>query len=431
MPSFSSLVTHLTDIGFYYEKNPRHATYNFGQEGQSLYRNNPRFPFEYYININLNNVGTAKGFIDNFFNQPSWAQVQPLIKSVEMPSMKIETTPLNQYNRKRLSQTKIAFEPVKLVFHDVADGKTLKFWDMYYRYYFADGVEAGVNEPRIPLFKGGESPFNTESLIAGAKSLIPKLNPNIANLPSSIKNIFKSVGKPDQDISLPSNTLGQKRSISNILGPTLVNHNFGFNVDTVRNVRNLIQTIEIFQVHGGRFNMVTLVNPRISAFTHDVLSYADNAKTLELTFTFEYEYAFYNIQNLELVKGQSSDENNPGSLEQFKHGEFLELPALAFNAKLLDFLESNNPLLNSDNPILQRIGKNVQTSIGGVTGAFMSDKVVRRVGASALDNMAQILPTPYHPTGKQPPLARSFVSSARNITSNAYKDISRVGNPLK
>jgi hypothetical protein len=379
------------------------------------------------MQINLNNIGTAKEYIDGYFNTPQWTQVQPLVKSAEMPSMKIETTPLNQYNRKRLSQTKIAFEPVKVVFHDVADGKTLKFWEMYYRYYFADGTEAGVNQSKVDLKTAAKTPFSTETLIAGAKSLIPKLNPNIANLPSSVKNLFQPSYR--KDISLPSNTDGEKRSLNNILGPTLDNHNFGFNLPTVQNVRNLIQSIEIFQVHGGRFNMVTLVNPRIAAFTHDVLTYADNAKTLELTFSFEYEYAFYNIQNLKIGNG-ANEVNNPSNIEPFTHGAYLELPALAFNAKILDFMESNNPLLNSDNPIIQGIGKNVQSAIGGVTGAFISDKVVRRVGASALDGLAQIYPTPYHTTKVPSPLTRPFASVANQV-STSFKDISRIGNPFR
>lgn len=421
MPSFSSLFTSLTGAGFYYEKSSHHATYNFNQEGQALYRNQPRFPFEYYININLNNVGSASEYISKFFNNPQWQQVQPLVKTAEMPSMKIETTPLNQYNRKRLSQTKIGFEPVKVVFHDVADGKTLKFWEMYYRYYFADGTEPGVNDPKInPGARQGS--ISTEDLL---HNLTPKLNANIASLPSSIKNLF-TPGSQQRNDGLPSNTNGSKKDIQNIVSETFDNHNFGFNLPQVGNVRNLIQTIELYQVHGGRMNMVTLVNPRISAFTHDVLNYAESSKTLELTFVFEYEYAFYNIQNLKLGNG-ANEPNNPSTISQFTHGEYLELPSLAFNTTLLDFVESNNPLLNSDNPILQRIGKNVQTTIGGVTGAFLSDKVVRRVGASALDGLAKISPTPYHANGTPAPTSRPFTNTAVS-NSTAYQDVNRIGN---
>jgi len=130
-----------------YQRDSHLAAYNFTQASRTLYRNNPVLPWEYYININLNNVGSASSFISQYFTTPEYTQLQPLVKSVDMPSFKIESTTLNQYNRKRISQTKIMFEPVRMVFHDVADGKTLKFWEMYYNYYFGDGVEPGQNSP--------------------------------------------------------------------------------------------------------------------------------------------------------------------------------------------------------------------------------------------------------------------------------------------
>lgn len=416
MPSFSSLFTGLTGAGFYYEKSAHHATYNFNQESNTLYRNQPRVPFEYYINISLNNVGTAAYYIQQYFNNSTWDQIAPLVKTVEMPAFKIETTPLNQYNRKRLSQTKIAFEPVKVVFHDVADGKTLKFWEMYYRYYFGDGTEPGMNSPKQSQNKNG-----TYSLESFLNNITPAINPNLANLPSSIKSTFQS--NLPSGTNSPTDTVGSKQDTQNIVADVLNNHNFGFNLPIVANVRNLIQTLEIYQVHAGRFNQVTLVNPRISAFTHDVLNYAEGGKTLELTFTFEYEYAYYTIQNLKLGGGEA---NNTSTINQYSHGEFLELPALAFNASLLDFIESNNPLLQSDNPILQRIGKNTQSALGAVTGAFASDQVVRRVSASALDGLANIAPTPYHPAGSPQISTRPFASTAKAL-STAYQDVNRIG----
>lgn len=416
MPSFSSLVTSLTGAGFYYEKSPRHATYNFNQDSQALYRNQPRFPFEYYINVNLNNVGTASSYIAQFFNSPSWQQVLPLVKTVEMPSMKIDTEHLNQYNRKRISQTKINFDPVKIVFHDVADGKTLKFWDMYYRYYFDDGNEPGKNQVKQP--ENNNRGYSVEKFL---ENITPSINPDILNLPASIRDVFS--GGANAARQLPTNSLGEKCSTQNIVSDTLDNHHFGFNLPTVQNIRNLIQSIDIFQVHGGRFNQVTLVNPRISSFSHDTLDYAGTDQTLELTFTFEYEYAYYTIQNMKLGGDET---NNTSSTEQFEHGETLELPALAFNTTLMDFIESNNPLLQSDNPILQRIGKNVQSSLGGVTGSFLSDKIVRKVSASALDGLANINPKPYYPTSAPKISTRPFQSTASKLTS-MYRDVNRIG----
>jgi len=415
MPSFSSLFTSLTGGGFYYEKSPRHASYNFNQESTTLYRNQPRFPFEYYIDIKLNKTGTSGEYISKYFNNASWAQIAPLVKSVEMPSMKIESTIVNQYNRKRVGQSTLKYEPIKMVFHDVVDGKTLKFWDMYYRYYFADGNEAKVN--MAPIQEKQNATMSVETLI---HNLTPQINPNIANLPGSIKDLFQN---KSPTVSSPTNTNGQKNQMQNIITDTLDNHNFGFNLPVVQNARNLIQTIDIYQVHAGRFNRVTLVNPRISAFTHDVLNYAHTDKTLELTFTFEYEYVYYTIQNMKLG---GSEENNGSTINQYTHGDFLELPALAFNAQVLDFIESNNPLLQSDNPILQGIGKNVQASIGNVTSAFISDKIVRKVSSSvsSLANTVQLFPKPYVNNIVPTPQARPFKSAATPVTGQ-YQDINR------
>jgi len=367
VPSFTRLQSSLIGSGFFYEKSSRHAAYNFNQSAQSLYRNQPRFPFEYYININLNNIDTAKDFIQGFFDSASLSQLMPLVKTVEMPSMKIESTPLNQYNRKRISQTKIAFEPIKMVFHDVADGKTLAFWDMYYRYYFADGNEPGKNQVKdIPTFGGT---YQNEPGGAGAgrgSADFAARDPRRLDIPPS----------PESS----TNTNGDKSAIQNIISDTLDNHNFGFNLPTVQNIRNLIQTIDIYQVHGGRFNQVTLVNPRISAFTHDVLSYAVGDKTLELTFTWEYEYAYYTIQNMKLEGGEP---NNSSTIEQFTHGDFLELSNLSFTQSDPDFIESPNPSI-PDGADSQNIGNNVQTDLGTVTNPYVLPPVTIQGYSSSL-----------------------------------------------
>jgi hypothetical protein len=68
----------------------------------------------------------------------------------------------------------------------------------------------------------------------------------------------------------------------------------------------------------------------------------------------------------------------------------------------------------------------VQASIGATTGAFLSDKVVRRVSASALDGMAQISPKPYVNNNAPALQARSFKSAAQP-TSSQYRDMNRTG----
>jgi hypothetical protein len=403
----------LSNTEFDFVKTSHHASFNFSQTGRSLYRNQPRLPFEYYINIQLNNVGTAKTYIQQYFNTATWLQLAPLVKNIEMPSFKIETTPLNQYNRKRLSQTKIAFEPVKVVFHDVADGKTLKFWDMYYRYYFGDGTEPGMNSPKQS--QNANSQYSTETLL---NNISPAYNPNVAGNPSS--RINSTMSNAPTGANSPNDTIGNKQDTQNIISDALSNHNFGFNLPTVQNIRNLIQNIQIYQVHAGRFNQVTLVNPRISAFTHDVLNYAVGDKTLELTFTFEYEYAYYTIQNMQLNNadtGAGGQSNNLSTIDQYTHGDFLDFPTLAFNASLLDFIESNNSVLSSSNPILSRIGNNTQSSLGTVSSAYATS-YIRGVSTSSLGGLVNIAPPLYNPPTIPVIQTRPFASSAPTIDTS-------------
>jgi len=373
---------------FAYLGDSHSASNTFNQQARSLFVNQPRFPFEYYISINLNNVGTAKTYISEFFNTSPSLQIAPLVKTVDMPSMKIETTPLNQYNRKRLSQTKIAYEPIKMVFHDVADGKTLKFWDMYYRYYFADGNEPGQNQP---------------------KNLTP----------SGLQNFNLPTPAPSA-----TNTNGDKNAIQNIVSNTLDNHNFGYNLDTVQNVRNLIQSIDIFQVHGGRFNQVTLANPRISAFTHDVLNYATSDKTLELSFTIEYEYAYYTIQNM-LLGG--SESNNDSSLQQYAGSEFLELSTLGFTSVDPDFIQSNNPLLFGDNPLTFNPVNNVQVSLSSLS-AGLTYSSSTSASASSISGLVNITPPPLFIPSTPVIQTRPFASTAPPVSANVYVDVNRTGN---
>lgn len=335
-----------------------------------------------------------------------------------MPSFKIDTAPLNQYNRKRISQSKISFEPVKIVFHDVADGKTLKFWEMYYRYYFGDGNEPGQNT--VKEVDVEESLYSTEELISKTTSAYSS---NVAGSPASVTR-STAFGSSS---SSPVNMLGQKRSTSNIIQDRLDNHIFGFNLENVENVRDLIQTINIYQVHAGRFNQITLVNPRIATFNHDTLNYASGDKTLELTFTFEYEYAYYTIQNMELGAGE---ENNQSSKEPFTHGEFLDFPQSAFNAEV-NYIQSDSQRYkpNKGN-FTNKKAKNKQTGLG-VVSRVHTQQIHAPLGEvkahrgnvrpnnnmmTALSAMLHLKPTIYAEAQQIEIKARSFASKALSNT---------------
>ncbi len=396
----------------YYERSSHHATYNFNQTGTSLYRNEPRFPFEYYIDIKLNKVGNAASYIQKFFTGSEWTQLAPLVKSVDMPAFRITTAPLNQYNRRRLSQTKMVYEPVRMVFHDVADGKTLSFWDMYYRYYFADGNEPGMNSPKQtqPASTSLATNYSVENYInsIGNTGSLYGLN-----LQSTATSKVDTYTYNNTIIPSSTDTNGNKQDTDNIVSDTLSNHGFGFNLPRVGKERDLIKTINIYQVHAGRFNQVALVNPRIVEFKHDVLNYAVSDKTLELTFMFEYEYAYYVIQNMQLGGDQS---NNTSTITQYTHGDFLDLPASAFNASI-DYLDT--PTISSSTAVPNSPVQNVQSSIGSVLQSRASTIFTSSTSSSVLGGNLNITPSALRTQGNTSitPQNFTFNSSASPTTS--------------
>jgi hypothetical protein len=222
----------------------------FGLNGSDSLTNTPYLGFQYYVRINYN--GALKQFIDTFFAKDASQGHSGFVKSVTMPSIGVESEILNEYNRKRISQSKLKFDPVDIVFHDIINGNTLKIWQMYYQYYFADGRYTKSEQTR-------NAPINPE-----------KIN-------------FED---------------------------------FGYDIAQVGDLRYLYKSIEIFQLSGGGFqkgggqyNKVTLHNPRIVDFKHDTMAYSSN-DLVELSYTFDYEYAEYEfiLKNSNSQKQRTANE---------------------------------------------------------------------------------------------------------------------------
>lgn len=356
MPSFSKLLTTLTGFGFGYYRDPRHAAHHFGQQGLTSTTTQPRLGFQYFVSINLTGEGAALLRDGRYRLDSEFAELFPMVKSVELPTIKIDTDKINEYNRHRITQTKVNFDPVRMIFHDTVDGRTMRFWQMYYEYYFKDG-----------------------------------LNTN--------------------------------KEINTSVYPKKYSESFGYNLSNVGNAKYLIDNIEIVQVHGSRYNKVTLHNPRISIFDPSTHAY-DSSDLMEVSLTFEYEYATFEYLN-ERLDFSDDDVITTGvgaGTNFFNYGEFMDLPSLAISANISETLRSVNPLLKSNNPIVQRVGRNLQSSIDNVVGTKVSG-VVRNVSASALDGLASIDPKPVNSTPSLPAKPRSF-GSAKSPASS-FIDVAR------
>ena len=114
-------------------KDYTHASKTFRTNG---YENSPRLKFLFHVYFNLNT--TAIPPLRQIFNSTDSSTVGLLVKNIELPKYQIEVDTMNQYNRKRLIQKKINYQPVRCVFHDDGGDLIRTMWYNYYAYYYKD-----------------------------------------------------------------------------------------------------------------------------------------------------------------------------------------------------------------------------------------------------------------------------------------------------
>jgi hypothetical protein len=109
----------------------------------NLYRRNnfrlaPKVKFLYHVVIDVNPIA-LQSLGNNVSNLLNKREFNILASSADLPNYDINTETINQYNRKKVVQTRINYNPVNIEFHDDAAGLTTLLWEAYYRYYYEDG----------------------------------------------------------------------------------------------------------------------------------------------------------------------------------------------------------------------------------------------------------------------------------------------------
>ena len=127
-----------------YLRDYTHASKTFRSAG---YQNSPRFKFLFHVYFNLN---TSIPGLNNIFGANETSTLSVLVKSVDLPSFELDVETLNQYNRKRLVQKKISYQPITLKFHDDNGDLSRNLWYNYYAYYYKDPSQKYGNSPNTP-----------------------------------------------------------------------------------------------------------------------------------------------------------------------------------------------------------------------------------------------------------------------------------------
>jgi hypothetical protein len=240
--------------GRVYLRDWQHASKTFlpGSQGNA---GKVKFTFHTYFSIN-----------EQAYQPPTGQNYGLLVKSVKLPGFNIDVETMNQYNRKRLIQSKIKYQPIDITFHDDNASQITAMWDAYYRYNYADSWNPVVD------------PFSTASAIKNFNR----------------RNIY--------DPSISGDTEYGYRGDAR--GPGGDRADGGEKIPFFNN-------ITVYGMWAGQFIAYTLVNPIITTFDHDTYDYADGGGTMQNRMTIDYETVLYNSGTI--AKGDTEESGTAGS----------------------------------------------------------------------------------------------------------------------
>jgi hypothetical protein len=235
-----------------------HASKSFVAAGYDLAPRN-KFLFYVYFNLNTNIPAVA-----NLISANKSSTIGLMVKTAQLPGYTIDVATMNQYNRKRLVQSKINYNPAQIVFNDDHSDLIRNMWYQYYQYYYAD-----------PQYKYGNTPAQSGTLgqISGALSGFSYGSNDIY----SPARIVQKWGLSGQGYSNPSlQTLGT----SLLTGPASGQEPF-------------FRDITIYGMSQKTYSQYTMINPLITDWTHDTYDYSQGNGVMTNTMTIRYENVKY------------------------------------------------------------------------------------------------------------------------------------------
>ena len=236
--------------GFTENENLRDYTHASKVFSPNSFELKPRFKFLFHVFFTFNPA------IKQLTNVMGTTNLSYVVKTVDLPKFNIQNETLNQYNRKRVIQTKINYDPVTITFHDDGGDNVRKMWYQYYTYYYKDASQQ----------YGGYSP--TAGSLGDSATRVTGFDYNRRDIydPQRVSNVndWGYIGEAYNDgTSSPS---GKPPFFSDV-------------------------TIYGFDQH--KTATYVLINPIITAWGHDQYNYSEGAGTMQNTMTISYETVKY------------------------------------------------------------------------------------------------------------------------------------------
>ena len=234
-------------------KDYKHASKTFLTNGYEL---TPRYKFLFHVYFTIN-TGQIPS-LQSVFGQGDVATVGLMVKTAQLPSYQVNVDTLNQYNRKRLVQTQINYNPVQIVFNDDQGDLIRNLWYNYYSYYYKDPSQKYNGQPVTDGTAGLSAVmqngfgYNTKDTYANDRQV----------------NDWGYVGESYPD------------GINDVLSGSSGKPPF-------------FRDITIYGLSQKRFASYTLINPLITDWQHDTYDYSQGNGIMTNTMTIKYETVKY------------------------------------------------------------------------------------------------------------------------------------------
>lgn len=314
MPEISSILSRLGRIGNdvlrsksnknVYLKDSRVASrqFNFGNAG--LDSRVPRVKFLFFVNFVSPRPELTRSYND------FGSGISLLVKSFSKPGFSVKADVLNQYNKKRVVQYGIEYDPITITFYNTYDKKVIDTINDYMRFYYGDFKAANAaawnNDVIAPLYQyiTGDGPNNGVDWGYNFPPLFSK-NPNSKTFDASDSYFFSE--------------------------------------------------INLYQFGSGYMDKFTFVNPKITKVNFDSEDYSDGTSADMITITMLYEGMIMR----ENFGGRNNKRISPQEAELFgfNYSEFNNVSFPCYNNNIE--LANKNYVQNNFSNNTSSVGRNV------------------------------------------------------------------------
>ena len=236
-------------FGSDYLRDYTHASKTFRTNN---YQYAPKLKFLFHVYFEINPEAYAE-------NLSTGANFGLAVKSVKLPSYSFAVQTMNQYNRKRLVQTKINYDQVDITFHDDSGDQIRSLWYAYYTYYYGDG-----QNPQVAF--GGKRGNNA-------------LKTNVGG------GVAAAANGADYNLRTQYDNEATTNQYWGYQGTT---------ADPEGRKIPFFKNIQVFGFDQHRYYAYTLINPMITSFSHDTYDYSQGNGTMQMQMGLQYETVVYN-----------------------------------------------------------------------------------------------------------------------------------------